>query len=331
VQSEKTQINKSPGWKSSSNSGASDFGHALNGPLRCSATQPQLFADVAPRGFPSAKGKNLSRINGNARAAELNSSRTRSAIKDLSISATAPSTVKTMRPAGVAVSILSDRETNSIPNARKVSKARSTNGDSVTAILVAVQGRYQMLFALLAGCGPMRAVEALGLEIGKHISPDFRTLYIQQKAKAGEIQPYLKTKNGAREVDLCEDLAEMLKAYIGDRSSGLLFHTSSAAQILQTNVLRDSLHPTLEKLDHAKGGFNIVRRSRITFLGMADCPDALRHFWSGHAHPHISERYAKLLGGREYRLEWAERFGLGFEIPGSVGQPGLLRVVLSAA
>lgn len=64
-------------------------------------------------------------------------------------------------------------------------------------------GQYRMLYALLASCGPLRVEEALGLEIGKHISEDFRTFYIVQKAKAGEIQPYLKTINGEREIDLC--------------------------------------------------------------------------------------------------------------------------------
>jgi hypothetical protein len=151
---------------------------------------------------------------------------------------------------------------------------------AMTAILAAVQGRYQMLFALLAGCGPMRAGEALGLEIGK---------------------------------------------------SGLLFHTSSGAQILQSNLLRDSLYPTLEKLEHVKGGLNIFRRYRLTLLGKSDCPDVLKHFWSGHAPKHVSERYEKLHGEREYRLQWAERIGLGFKIPASVGLPGLLRVVASAA
>src|SRR6266404_2208190 len=126
----------------------------------------------------------------------------------------------------------------------------STNGESMTAILAAAKGRYQMLFALLAGCGPMRAGEALGLEIGKHISPDFRTLYIRQKAKSGEIQQYLKTKNGERDVDLCVDLAEMLKAYVGNRTSGLLFQTSSGKQVSQRNILRDSLHPSLKGLEH---------------------------------------------------------------------------------
>jgi hypothetical protein len=77
--------------------------------------------------------------------------------------------------------------------------------------------------------------------------------------------------------------------------------------------------------------FNIFRRYRITYLEKSDCPDSLKHFWSGHAQKHISERYVKLLEEREYRLEWAERIGLGFKIPTSVGLPGLLRVVPSAA
>jgi hypothetical protein len=69
----------------------------------------------------------------------------------------------------------------------------------------------------------------------------------------------------------------------------------------------------------------------VTGSHKSDCPDALKHFWSGHAHAHVSERYAKLLGEREYRLEWAERIGLGFKIPDSIGLLGLLRVVPNAA
>jgi hypothetical protein len=159
------------------------------------------------------------------------------------------------------------------------------------------------------------------------ISEDCRTLTICQKAKRGIIQPLLKTKNGVREVDLCPSLAAVLREFIGDRKSGLLFHTSTGAQLLQANTLQDSLHPILKAMNHVKGGFNICRRFRITHLEKSDCPDALKHFWSGHAPKHVSERYTKLLGEPQYRLDWAERIGMGF----SVGQPGLLRVVPSAA
>jgi len=164
-----------------------------------------------------------------------------------------------------------------------------------------------------------------GLGNRKHISADYRTLLVRQKAKRGEIQPYLKTQNGERDVDLCKPLAEMLREHIGKRTSGLLFCTSTGNQLLQANTLQDSLHPILKKLEHVKGGFNIFRRFRITQLKKSDCPEVLQHFWSGHAPTRVSERYTKLVQNRDYRLEWADKIGMGFELPQpSVSKPSKL-------
>jgi hypothetical protein len=196
---------------------------------------------------------------------------------------------------------------------------------NILLFLLFATGQYRMLYALLAGCGPLRAGEALGLEIDKHISSDFRTLLIEQKAKRGEIQPYLKTKNGKREVDLCSSLANMLREFVGDRPAGLLFHSSTGAQLLQSNTLSDSLHPILDYIAHERGGFNVFRRFRLTHVEKSGCPEALKHFWSGHASRHVSERYVKLGQDRDFRLMWAEKIGLGFAMPGaSNGQLGQL-------
>jgi hypothetical protein len=195
----------------------------------------------------------------------------------------------------------------------------------ISDMVLFATGQYRVLYALLAGCGPLRAGEALGLEIDKHISSDFRTLLVTQKAKRGEIQPYLKTENGTRQVDLCSSLATVLREYVGDRKSGLLFHSSTGAQLLQSNTLSDSLHPVLDYLAHPRGGFNIFRRFRLTHLETSACPEALKHFWSGHAPRHVSERYVKLGQDRDFRLMWAEKIGLGFDLPGMAnGQRGLL-------
>ena len=105
-----------------------------------------------------------------------------------------------------------------------------------------------------------------------------------------------------------------MKAWLSDHDS-------------QSNTLQDSLHPILKSMTHVQGGFNIFRRYRLSNIDKSDCPEALRHFWSGHAPRHVSERYIKLMNDRQYRLDWAERLGTGFQIPGSVGLPGLLRVV----
>jgi hypothetical protein len=88
-------------------------------------------------------------------------------------------------------------------------------------------------------------IEAIGLEIDKHISEDFRTLYIRQKVRRTKLELFLKTDAGRRDVDLCPALAAVLKAYVGDRTSGFLFHNRKGNFLSQTNLLRRGLHPAL--------------------------------------------------------------------------------------
>jgi hypothetical protein len=117
----------------------------------------------------------------------------------------------------------------------------------------------------------------------------------------------------------------MLRKFIGTRTSGLFFKTSSGSQLLQANTLQDSLHPILEKLKHVKGGFNIFRRFRITHIKKGECPDFLQDFWSGHAPRHVSERYTKLIQDRAFRLRWADQLGTGFDLSAAnLGRPGRL-------
>jgi integrase len=206
----------------------------------------------------------------------------------------------------------------------------SLDPEKMEAVIRSARGQFRMLYHLLAGCGPLRVGEALGLDIS-NISENRRTLRICQKAKRGKIQPYLKTaagerarakaglvalascKTSSREVDLCTDLSNALRGFIGSRRTGLLFATAAGRQLLQSNTLQDSLHPILKKLEVPKGGFNIFRRFRITHVAKSECPEFLRHFWSGHAQKH-SERYIKLLGDPDFRLQWAEKIGTGFTL-----------------
>jgi integrase len=195
----------------------------------------------------------------------------------------------------------------------------TVDAEGISAIIRNSPGQIGVLYALLAGCGPLRVGEALGLEI-RHISGDFRTLVINQKAKRGVIQPYLKTKNGEREVDLCTELADMLRNHVGSRASGLLFQNTKGTQLSQANLLNDHLHPVLKQLNLPIGGFNIFRRFRMKHIDLSPVPKSLQHFWSGHAQTHISETYVHLLNDRPIRLEWAERLGMGFTLPGQPGQ-----------
>lgn len=198
-------------------------------------------------------------------------------------------------------------------------KQPTVDRDEMTAILREAEEPYRTLYALLAGCGPMRAGEALGLDI-RSIHEDFRTLEIVQKAKRGELQDHMKTKNAdsrhGRVVDLSESLAAMLREFVRGRTSGLVFCKPDGSQLMQRDILKHSLHPILKKLELEQGGFNIFRRFRITELETAEVPAALQHTWSGHAKSHVSEVYKKLLRQREWRLRWAEKTGTGFTLPG---------------
>ena len=106
----------------------------------------------------------------------------------------------------------------------------------------------------------------------------------------------------------------MLAEFIGGRKSGFIFRTSNGNVLAQSNVLRRSLHPILEKLELEKAGFHCFRRFRVTHLRKQGTPEDLLRFWVGHGDKSVTDRYAKLTQDVEFRKEWAERAGTGFSL-----------------
>ena len=187
-------------------------------------------------------------------------------------------------------------------------------GEVITGILESSKGYKQMFCALLGGTG-LRAGEAMGLEIDKHISKDFRTLYIRQKVRRGKLEHFLKTDAGRRDVDLCPALTTMLKAYVGERSSGFLFQNIKGNFLSQTNLLRRGLHPALKRLGQPKAGFHAFRRYRLTWLRKNRVHADLERFWMGHENETVGDDYSKMKEDVVFRLEHAEKVGLGFDLP----------------
>jgi Phage integrase family len=186
--------------------------------------------------------------------------------------------------------------------------------DTMTAIAAGSKGREQMLYVLLAASG-MRFGEALGLEIDKHISDGCSTLIIRQKAWNGHVQLFLKTENGIRDIDLHPDVAAMLKRYVGDRTSGFLFESKNGFPLLQSNVLRLSLHQLLKKLGQSKAGAHAFRRFRTTWLRKQHAPEDLIRFWLGWSNRSVADVYSKLKDDVAFRRKVAEQAGIGFELP----------------
>jgi integrase len=110
----------------------------------------------------------------------------------------------------------------------------------------------------------------------------------------------------------------LLKSFIGDRESGLVFTNQVGKPLSQTNVVRRSLHPILKELGAKQTAFHAFRRFRATWLRRQRAPEELIRFWLGHAKSSMTDNYSKLHEDVEYRLEVAEKIGAGFAVPASM-------------
>ncbi|HEY0701423.1 MAG TPA: tyrosine-type recombinase/integrase [Candidatus Acidoferrales bacterium] len=201
-------------------------------------------------------------------------------------------------------------------------KRPAVTADVVTAIVGAPTKKpYRMFYTLCSSAG-LRFGEALGIDI-RNISPDCTTINICQKAWRGQIHNYLKSENGKREIDLHTAVAAMLKEFIGDRDSGLLFCTRTGRQLSQQNILKRSLHPILTDLNQPMMGCHAFRRFRITWLRKKLVPEDLITFWLGHAGKTVTDTYSKLRDDAAFRKHVAEDVGLGFDLPSENAVVGL--------
>jgi hypothetical protein len=157
-------------------------------------------------------------------------------------------------------------------------------------------------------------------KIGKHVSADCKTLYVRQSVwNSKEQDP--KTENAVRDIDVCSELAVMLKSYIGNRTNGFLFHTDSGKPLSQRNILRDGLNPILTKLNLKQDGkaFHSFRRFWVMHLRKNRVPWDLEKFWIGHANKDVTDKYAaQLKEDVEWRKDVAEKTGLGFALSASI-------------
>jgi integrase len=128
----------------------------------------------------------------------------------------------------------------------------------------------------------------------------------------------LKTEAAYRDVDLCPELAALLKRYIGERT-GLLFPSKTGVSpMTYSNVRRRSLIPKLMKLNLYTrwGAMHCFRRFRSSVLKKNRCPDDLAKFWLGHQNRDITDGYAEQLREDvEWRQQVVAEVGLGFTLP----------------
>jgi integrase len=180
--------------------------------------------------------------------------------------------------------------------------------------------RERMVFILAAASG-LRIGELLGLDIEQHISDGCATLRIDRQVACRKLVPYTKTAASYREVDIHSDVAAVLKRFIGNRT-GLLFGTANGTP-MQVAKISLHLHTALHDLSYVNpitgrdmAGLHAFRRFRNTHLGKCpNLPPRLQKYWMGHSAGSMSDRYDKSIEDREFRTMWAQRCGIGFELP----------------
>ncbi|MGB8801881.1 MAG: site-specific integrase [Candidatus Acidiferrales bacterium] len=182
----------------------------------------------------------------------------------------------------------------------------------VSQIANTATGQTQMLCVLLAASG-LRIGEALGLEC-KHF--DGACVHVVQTiwGNRGQVQTP-KTQAADRYVDLHPDVSALLKQFIGTRTKGYIFQTSSGKPLSASIVLRRGLHPLLAELGIPRCGFHAFRRFRVTHLSKERCPYALLIFWVGHAKKKVTELYDQPEEDLVYRADVVRGVGTGFEVP----------------
>ena len=183
---------------------------------------------------------------------------------------------------------------------------------AVQGAILEASGQYAPLFALLAATG-LRINEALALKMGSHPessywSPRQSKLVIRKGLYRGQEQSP-KTVSGVREVDLAPRINDYLISCLKDRAPGDFLFTNHNGGPLCLQSVYDA------KKELGLPGLHSFRRFRITHLEKMDVPRGLAMFWTGHAAGDVHEIYIKMGKDIKARKDWAEKAGIGFELP----------------
>lgn len=191
-------------------------------------------------------------------------------------------------------------------------KAPTISSEGISKAISNAGSQYKALYALLAGSG-LRVSEAFSLRVGvddgksSFWNRDTCTLHVRQQMYRGNEQD-TKTQAGVRDVDICTQLNEYV---IKNTSitSGLLFANSEGKPLELTGSLYQILHRD------GIPGYHSLRRFRVSHLRSNQVPESLVKYSVGHGGGSITDRYDKSSTDVVWRKEWAEKVGLGFELP----------------
>jgi integrase len=201
---------------------------------------------------------------------------------------------------------------------RREQRRPKLNKQQIEAVINACNTDWERMLYVLCSSTGMRIAEALALDINENITIDCTAIAIRRQVKGNRLVQYLKTDAAYRDIDLCSELAAVLRNYIGKRK-GLLFPSRTGrTPVSYSNLLHRSIHPKLVSLGLYTPGaaMHCFRRFRASVLKKNRCPEHLEKFWMGHQNRDITHEYAEQLQEDfEWRQEIANSIGVGFQLP----------------
>jgi integrase len=180
----------------------------------------------------------------------------------------------------------------------------------------AATDKYRTIIALLLASG-IRIGELVALRVGddgEHSGWDEQnSLLAIQTSLWNGVEQKPKTQSSIRLVNLSVPVNAMLAAYakaLNKNPGDYLFSTKRGTPLRPSSLCTYALAPL------GIPGFHSARRWRVSYLKTIGTPESLLKFWLGHSNgDDTTARYDKSCDDHEWRQSWANRCGIGFELP----------------
>ncbi len=152
--------------------------------------------------------------------------------------------------------------------------------EEMRQIIAAAKGQYKVLFHL-AGSTGLRFGELAGLHV-EDIDFMHGVIRVRRSVWRG-IEVAVKTKKGYRNVNVESDTVQMLKEYLGGRTTGRVFQTRNGTPLEDHNVVRQVLQPICKRLGIEPAGCHAFRHGRVSHLQANNVPGDLIKDQIGHS------------------------------------------------
>jgi integrase len=152
--------------------------------------------------------------------------------------------------------------------------------EEMRQIVAVATGQYKVLFHL-AGFSGLRSGELSGLHV-EDIDFVRGVVRVRRSVWRG-LEVSTKTKRGYRDVFVDSGTLQMLKQYLGGRTSGRVFQTKNGTPLENHNIVRQVLKPICKRLGIEPGGMHAWRHGRVSHLQANKVPGDFTKNQVGHS------------------------------------------------